>query len=197
VRKIDRIKSLCITEGRIQSLNSGDVRYWRNKYKAIWRISTTREKAVLAIIKYADFRDAELADHKPSINEYITGLPGDVGNEKEEPDITIPSVGVWVEVTGTDKKVQPDDDLWIRTGDLANANKHLERDTWIVHSLDREGLLRPVHLTENTINRLLKIPLKEVRIRGTRARYTSISSNDDIVKEFTDLLGYLKSKASH
>lgn len=169
--------------------------YWKRRYQKHWQKTSKRENTVLSLIKEAGFPDAQLVGYGAGLTEYLSGSPKNKGKKKGDPDIRVPSVEVAVEVTGTDKEsVGLQDDIWVRPDKIQNARDHPDRDTWIVHSLDREGVLRTVRLTRETIERLLSAPRIHPSIEGTIETYIPVAVSDDIVKPFTELLSHMNMK---
>src|SRR5438552_4532887 len=178
-------------------MSDNDPDFWKNLYRDQWKKSGSREEKVLSLLKEAGFKDAKLVGFGAGSEEFFHGKAEKYGRKKGDPDIDIPSVGVSVEVTGTDvKRVNLQADLWVRPDKVENARDHRERDTWVVHSLDHEGTLRAIHLDGKTIDRLLQIEQINTTMRrtGVEETYIPIRANDPNVKPFTDLVSYLKEK---
>jgi len=172
-----------------------DEEYWKKLYEKVWPKSKKREDTILSLIQEAGFSDAQLVGFGAGSSKYLRGSPTKHGKKKGDPDIEIPSIEVAVEVTGTDvQSVTAEHNLWVRPDKIQNAHDHPERDTWIVHVLDRKAILRTIHLIPETIRRLLLVPRIHPTIRGAVETYIPIEANDKIVKPFTELLDHLNAK---
>jgi hypothetical protein len=127
---------------------------------------------------------------------YLPGSAQSQGLEKGAADLQIVGTNIHLEVTGPlVDSVKKEDPLWIRPDKIDHAQAHFpEQETWVVHHLPRNDLLRVINLNVEFFNRYKASEFKLVSllIRGTRERYIEISATDPLVLPWNVLVSRLK-----
>lgn len=164
-----------------------DKEFWKKKYAHSWENATKRVHKVIDALKAKGIK-AEPHGFLATSKEYSKESP----EEKGAPDLIIPSVEVFVEVTGPDKAVSKDADLWIRWDKFKYAENHPEKEIWVAHILESENdLIRFLKLGKGVKERYEEI---KIRIRGAQETYRSIPAGYSNLFSFEKFCNYIKAK---
>lgn len=120
--------------------------------------------------------------------DYIKESP----KEKGAPDLKITGTEIYIEVTGPDKRLDPEADLWVRWDKFEYAENHPEKEIWVAHILESEDdLIRVLKLGAGVKERY-----KEIfpEINGIKERYRQIPASDSNIYPFDRFCEYIKSR---
>ncbi len=160
--------------------------YWKERYKHTWKKSNQRERAVIRRIREEAGRLVVAAGLGAGSAEYLSGSAASRGYERGGADLRVGDTSVYLEVTGPQTTgVLRSAPLWVRPDKIENARRHYpERETWVVHWLQRGDTLRVIKLDQDFFDELDLRVFRTVTpmIRGTRERYCEIPANHPCVK---------------
>lgn len=169
-----------------------DTDYWKRRYRGLsWETASDKEKKVAASIKDLTGKDVVPVGLGACSSEYLAGAAQSHGHELGGADLHVVGTNLYIEVTGPQQEtVTERDPLWLRPDKIANAKAHPERETWVVHWLQRSGLLRVIRLDQDFFGLVSEGVLKilTISIRGTRETYLEIPAEASCVRHFGELL---------
>lgn len=91
-----------------------DKNYWKEAYKEYWEISSKKEIFVKELIESkTGFKTLEVGLGAGS-EDFLSGSASDYGLTKGDADLYVIVPDTYVEVTGPNISVKPEDTLWIR-----------------------------------------------------------------------------------
>ena len=91
-----------------------DKNYWKEAYKEYWEISSKKEIFVKELIESkTGFKTLEVGLGAGS-EDFLSGSASDYGLTKGDADLYVIIPDTYVEVTGPNISVKPEDTLWIR-----------------------------------------------------------------------------------
>lgn len=173
-------------------MSTADKNFWKEKYQTMWGASSEREAKIASLITEATGKEVEFVGLGAGSKEFIDGAAVDNGHLKGSADLHIVDSSIFIEVTGPLVTfVKPDAPLWIRPDKIEAAKSLIaQHDTWLVHHLPFNDLLRVIHLDSGFMERYDKGEFKTVRptIRGQVETYTEIPPNDSCVETWDILL---------
>jgi len=164
--------------------------YWKDAYKESWPKSKKREKVIAELIFNKTGKKVVLKGFGAGSDEFISGSAKDHGYEKGDADGTVEQTNIKIEVTGPNVTVSDTAPLWVRPDKIANAKRHPEYDTWVVHCIDKAGTVRTIHLDADFFQKydnseyIIIHPI----IRGRNETYVSIPYDDANVLPFDKLV---------
>ena len=162
-----------------------DREFWKKKYAHTWKNAKRRVLKVIEVLEDRGIK-AKPCGFFATSTEYVKESP----EEKGEPDLIIPSVENFVEVTGPDKPVSKEADLWIREDKFEYAENHPEKEIWVAHILESEdNLIRFLRLGGEAKERYTLI---HPTIRGTPETYRSIPADDPNLYSLKRFCGHIK-----
>lgn len=171
-----------------------DVDYWKMRYKTQWQKSLKREDLVKSLIEEVLSSNIVYCGLGAGSKIFISGNAASRGYRKGEADLKIVDLDIFVEVTGTDKEVMPSADLWLRPDKILAAQHHQE--VWVVHILDRYGLLRTISLNSDFMAAYSRQELEtiSVTIGDAIETYVTIPAKSRFVNSFGLFLERLKER---
>lgn len=162
-----------------------DKEFWKKIYEPSWPNAVKRVQKVIDALKLQGIL-AEAHGFLSLSAEYTPESP----SEKGSPDLKISSTEIYVEVTGPDKPLNSEDDLWIRWDKFEYAENHPEKEIWIAHILESESnMIRFLKLGRGVKERYSEI---HPRIKGPMETYRSIPANDANLLSLTQFCEYIK-----
>ncbi|MBN2583224.1 MAG: hypothetical protein JXL80_09150 [Planctomycetes bacterium] len=173
-----------------------DFDFWKKQYQGTWDQSSEREKAIGRFLSQAtDHRIVEVG-LGAGASEFISGAATQHGHMKGDADLRVEGTDIYLEVTGPlVSSVDERQDLWIRPDKILNAREKAgEHETWIVHHLPKNDLIRVVPLDDAfwAAHDQGEFPIVTPRIRGVQERYRAIPAGSPYVKECSVLIARLK-----
>ena len=173
-----------------------DFDYWKRGYQHLWGPSGDRETDVAKLVLRLTGIEAVKSGFGTGSTEFIPGQAEKHGYEKGEADLRVIGTNIKLEVTGPlTAAVGPTKPLWVRPDKIANARKHLqERDTWVVHCLERSQMIRVIRLDKTFFGFYDSGKYQTVypRIRGKIETMVEIPYDDPVVKPFSALIKTIK-----
>lgn len=170
--------------------------FWKDQYQHAWDAASKREKAIIARIKQATGLTAIPVGLGAGLDEYIPGTASSRGFEKGGADLQIEDTNLFLEVTGPmTKSVPRNAPLWLRPDKIENAKLHYpERETWVIHWLERDETLRVIKLDESFFENVEKRTFQTVHpcIRGQVETYVEIPASHECVKPWEALIRRIK-----
>lgn len=170
--------------------------YWKKRYQHSWQAASERERAVMKRIKAQTEKSAEFVGLGAGSNRFLSGSAVSRGHEKGGADLHIAGTNIYLEVTGPQKpSVLRSDSLWIRPDKIESARVHYpERETWVVHWLQRDGTLRVIRLDEEVFSLVDKGIFERVNpiIRSVRERFVEIPADHSCVRPWSTLIRRLQ-----
>lgn len=98
-----------------------DKNYWKEAYKEYWEISSKKEIFVKELIESkTGFKTLEVGLGAGS-EDFLSGSASDYGLTKGDADLYVIVPDTYVEVTGPNISVKPEDTLWIRPDKVKNS----------------------------------------------------------------------------
>lgn len=98
-----------------------DKNYWKEAYKEYWEISSKKEIFVKELIESkTGFKTLEVGLGAGS-EDFLSGSASDYGLTKGDADLYVIIPDTYVEVTGPNISVKPEDTLWIRPDKVKNS----------------------------------------------------------------------------
>jgi len=162
-----------------------DKEYWKKKYAHSWGNAARRVKKVISALGDEDI-EAEEHGFLATSTEYSKESP----KEKGAPDLIISSVEIFVEVTGPDKAMDKDEDLWIRWDKFEYAENHPKQEVWVAHILESaDDLIRFLKLGPGVKENYTEIT---PTIRGAVERYRAVPANDASLFSFKKFCAHVK-----
>ena len=172
-----------------------DDNYWKDRYKDFWGAGADKEKAVAKRVEDDTGLKVELVGFGAGSSEYLPGKASSHDHEKGSADLHVVGTNVYLEVTGPFSKfVKEAEPIWVRPDKIENAKTHASQNkTVVVHVLASNGLMRVISLNEDFLARYDQgeFPVVEPTIRGTKETYISIPANHEVVRTWSDFVGYL------
>ncbi len=177
-------------------MENTDKNYWKDRYQSLWGASTEREAKIAAMITEATGHQVDFVGLGAGSSEYIEGAAADRGLTKGGADLKIKDLPVYIEVTGPlVRTVTPDQPLWIRPDKVEAARSHIaDQETWVVHHLPHNDLIRVVSLNADFMKRLdsKEFGIVHPVIRGTQETYVEIPASDVCVQDWDQLIARIK-----
>lgn len=175
---------------------TNDPNFWKNKYKQTWSQSEERENMIVLRILNETGKKSEFVGLGAGLDTYLSGTAESQGHTKGQSDIHILETNIYIEVTGPlVNTVKEDAPLWVRPDKVKSANtKFPTCETWIVHHLSFNNLIRVVSLDNKFFNRFINNDFLIIhpRIRGEVETYIEILANDECVQPWHVLINRLK-----
>lgn len=160
---------------------------WKKIYGRDW---PSGKRKVLKVIGALNAHGIEAKPHgfmSDSV-EYTPEHPP----EKGAPDLKIVSVEIYVEVTGPNIPMSPQDDLWIRWDKFRYAEKHTEKEIWVAHILESESdLIRLLKLGTGVKEKYEEI---HPRLKGPEEIYRSVPATDPSLFSLEQFCNYIKKR---
>lgn len=131
------------------------------------------------IVGYLAHTDQVVYDDEP----HVTG----------DADLRITGTSVYVEVTGTDKRITRHSPLWVRPDKVEAAIK-LGEETWVAHVTEQLNLIRAIRVDDDYFLRRYgsgDLPIMEKWIDGGPEHYVIIPAHDAVVRPFEFFLDRL------
>ena len=98
-----------------------DKNYWKEAYKEYWEISSKKEIFVKELIESkTGFKTLEVGLGAGS-EDFLSGSASDYSLTKGDADLYVIVPDTYVEVTGPNISVKPEDTLWIRPDKVKNS----------------------------------------------------------------------------
>lgn len=98
-----------------------DKNYWKEAYKEYWEISSKKEIFVKELIESkTGFKTLEVGLGAGS-EDFLSGSASDYGLTRGDADLYVIIPDTYVEVTGPNISVKPEDTLWIRPDKVKNS----------------------------------------------------------------------------
>ncbi|MCC5828950.1 MAG: hypothetical protein JJU36_05835 [Phycisphaeraceae bacterium] len=173
-----------------------DYDYWKKQYQDSWGKSSERETEIAAQLSQATGREIRTVGLGAGSAEFLTGSAAQQGHTKGDADLNVVGTNIYLEVTGPlVTSVVESAPLWIRPDKVQNARqKAPAQETWVVHHLPRNGLVRVVHLSGEFFAALDagEFPIVTPRIRGVTERYHEIAAGHRCVKAYDALIERLR-----
>lgn len=173
-----------------------DVNFWKDKYKDLWAKANHREKTICAKILEETTRITLPVGLGAGTDSYLPGTAASQGYGKGDADLQVVGTSIYLEVTGPQSlRVPESSPLWIRPDKVSSAQAHHpEHDTWVVHWLEANGLLRVIHLDSGFFERYhsRQFGLVTPTIRGVKETYVEIRANDRCVQPWPSLIEYIR-----
>lgn len=144
---------------------------WKKIYGPDWPSGKRKVQKVIDALSTLGIK-AEAYGFMSLSTEYTPEHPP----EKGAPDLKIVSVEIYVEVTGPNISMSPQNDLWIRWDKFQYAEKHPEKEIWVAHILESENdLIRFLKLGDGVKEKYEEI---HPRLKGPEETYRSIPATD-------------------
>lgn len=172
-----------------------DVDYWKRRYKESWAQSSERETEIAARLSQATGKTITPVGLGAGSTEFLTGSASQRGYTKGDADLNIAGTNIYLEITGPlVSSVAEDEPLWIRPDKVQNARSNVAHETWVVHHLPKNGLIRVIPLDGEFCKALDagEFPIVTPRIRGVQERYHSIDASHGCVKLYDVLVERVK-----
>ena len=124
-----------------------DFDYWKKQYKETWGQSSQRETGIAEYLAQASGKKIAPAGLGAGSADFLSGSASAHGHAKGDADLVVVGTNIYLEITGPlVLSVDKDQDLWIRPDKVANAKSSVAHETWIVHHLPKNDLIRVVPL---------------------------------------------------
>ena len=172
-----------------------DFDYWKNQYKDTWGQSSQRETAIAEYLSQASGKKVAPHGLGAGSAEFLSGSASQRGFAKGDADLVVVGTSIYLEVTGPlVQSVDQNQDLWIRPDKVANAKQNGSHETWVVHHLPKNDLIRVVPFDTEFWRALDagSFPIVTPQIRGARERYHAIPAAHSCVKSCDALIDRLK-----
>lgn len=172
-----------------------DFDYWKKQYQDTWGQSSEREMKIAAQLSQATGKEIKPVGLGAGSEKFLGGSAAQQGYKKGDADLNVVGTNIFLEVTGPLVKfVGEGDPLWVRPDKVQNAKQNAAHETWVVHHLPKNGLIRVVLLDEEFWNSLDAGHFRIVtpRIRGAQERYHEIPAAHPCVKPYDALVERLK-----
>lgn len=116
---------------------------FKDKYKDHWEVANKREQAFYSPLSTFGY-DLEPYGFYAESDEYAPGSPKESGI----PDYHVKDTNKYIEVTGTDKDVNPLSPVWVRPDKVEYAKRHPDQTVILVHCLDQYFFTRWIYMLE-------------------------------------------------
>ncbi|MEO4007300.1 hypothetical protein [Flavobacterium sp. CAU 1735] len=174
-----------------------DSNYWKDRYKDSWDKAAQKEKMVIELIEAHTGKKVELYGLGAGTTDYITGSAQQNNSAKGDADLYLKDSEIFLEVTGPNIKVLPQDSFWIRPDKISNALTKIEngisKGTYVIHIIERKDvqdtLIRVIPITHE----LTQFPTIKPTIHGTIETYIEIPSNYQGAMSIKDFIELIKS----
>ena len=180
-----------------------DENFWKDAYKDSWAKASDKENWVKSSIEKAASIPVEIVGLGAGSTDYISGSAASNDKEKGGADLYLPSLDIYVEVTGPNIKVSESDTLWVRPDKIASALRKIDEGIGTMHLVVHMAELRPngqklarVIFIEKRIKDAIAdgtIELINPRIRGNIEQYYAIPANYVLVRPYENFLQFLRS----
>lgn len=171
--------------------------FWKDRYQHKWSKSAEREEKIRIKIANETKRKVIPIGLGAESREYLPGSAASQGFEKGGADFAIADTNIHLEITGPlVDSVGVEKDLWIRPDKILSARNHTsEFETWIIHHLPKNDLIRVICLNANFFDAFDRgdFPLVNPTIGGTTETYHSISPNHEVVRPYQYLIHRIRS----
>ena len=98
-----------------------DKNYWKEAYKEYWEISSKKEIFVKELIESKTGVKTLEVGLGAGSEDFLSGSASDYGLTKGDADLYVIIPDTYVEVTGPNISVKPEDTLWIRPDKVKNS----------------------------------------------------------------------------
>jgi hypothetical protein len=170
--------------------------YWKVRYQQYWDKASAKEEIIKQLIEGECGCECEYCGLGAGSATFLSGSAKSRGFTKGGSDLHIVDTPIYLEVTGPNvPSVQIDAGLWIRPDKIEYAIKYPDKDCWVVHVLERNKIIRVIHLNDAFLKKYQAKHFKIVTpwIRRTQERYCEIPANSPFVQIFEALLSTIKS----
>lgn len=168
-----------------------DFDFWKKKYQASWGQSSKREAEIAAKISQETGKEIDSFGLGAGSAELLSGSAAQQGHKKGDPDFKVVGTNIFLEITGPLVDfIDERDPLWVRPDKIQNAKKNADHETWVVHHLSKNGLIRVLPLDEDFWRALADgdFPIVTPRIRGVKESYHEIPAAHRCVKPYHKLV---------
>ena len=179
-----------------------DENFWKEAYKDSWARASDKENWVKSSIEQLAGVPVEVIGLGAGSTDYIAGSAVFNGHEKGGADLYLPSLDIYVEVTGPNIKVTKNDALWVRPDKIAGALRKIAAGTGKMHVVVHLAQLQPngekiarVLLLDTRIERAVAdstIELIKPKIRGRVEQYYAVPANYILVRPYENFLQFLR-----
>lgn len=173
-----------------------DFDYWKRQYQQSWGQSAEREAGIAAQLSQATGKEIQPVGLGAGSAEFLPGSAAQQGHTKGDADLNVVGTNIYLEVTGPlVNSVVEGNALWIRPDKVQNAKQKTPAlETWVVHHLPRNELIRVVPLNKQFFRALEagEFPIVAPRIRGVTERYHEIPARHACVQPYDTLVERLK-----
>lgn len=172
-----------------------DFDYWKKRYKDTWRHSSKREAAIADFLAQASGRMIEPVGFGAGSSKFLSGSAAVHDHAKGDADLVVVGTNIYLEITGPlVSSVDQNQALWIRPDKVENAKSSGTNETWVVHHLPKNDLIRVVPLDGEFWQALQngEFPIVTPRIRGAQERYHAIPATHPCIKPCSALIDRLK-----
>lgn len=171
-----------------------DFDYWKRQYAETWDQSAEREKAIAAFLSDQTGTKVVQVGLGAGDTSFISGSASQHGHGKGDADLKVDGTDIYLEVTGPLVKfVTRDKPLWVRPDKLESARRQNEHETWVIHHLPKDDLIRVIPLNDEFWTALDndEFPIANPVIRGARETYHEIGASHPCVKSYDVLIARL------
>jgi len=175
-----------------------DFDYWKHRYSHTWDQSSRRENNISLCIKQLTGFTVVKVGLGAGSSDFIPGPAMIHGLAKGEADLQVEGTNIFLEVTGPlVKSVTPEKPIWVRPDKLDAARNHQDHETWILHHLPYNELVRVINLDSqfwSALDRGEFIIVQPI-IRGVMEKYYEIPASHHCVQPFDSLIARLGRKS--
>lgn len=165
--------------------------HYKKAYSGVWGAGNCRERLVADILERLGL-DIEMEGLGAGSTEFISGRAEEHGKKKADPDIFVPAMETYVEVTGTNIGwVRPENDIRVRPDKFENALADPDADHWVVHVLDGPAILRCIELTEATCKEFVGEGKSIDTRHDDDETYVEIDAEHECTESITNLMEHV------
>ncbi|CDB81570.1 MULTISPECIES: hypothetical protein [Bacteroides] len=179
-----------------------DKNYWKEAYKEYWEISSKKEIFVKELIESkTGFKTLEVGLGAGS-EDFLSGSASDYGLTKGDADLYVIVPDTYVEVTGPNISVKPEDTLWIRPDKVKNSFNKQKAGKGKLHVIVHIAKIKPngniairvimLNKTFFEACRKKEFPLIQRNIRGLQETYLELPPKHETIISFEEFIALLK-----
>lgn len=157
-----------------------DKNYWKEAYKEYWEISSKKEIFVKELIESkTGFKTLEVGLGAGS-EDFLSGSASDYGLTKGDADLYVIVPDTYVEVTGPNISVKPEDTLWIRPDKVKNSFNKQKAGKGKLHVIVHIAKIKPngnIAIRVIMLNKTFFEACRKKRISTDSTKHTRTARN--------------------